>query len=144
MATVIHQPGKQDLPVEIWEAEASFAEKIDAILEGVEKGRVDALAVRLGLGKTEALQLIGLLPSSFSRTKGRLSRQASERVILLEEVARVGEEAFAGDKGAFQEWYRSPNVLLGNQAPLDACKFTVGIQEVQRILARIATADFIA
>jgi putative toxin-antitoxin system antitoxin component (TIGR02293 family) len=130
--------------VEIGEAEPSFSEKIDAILEGVEKGRVDALAVHLGLGKTETLEVIGLLPSSFSRTKGRLNRQASERVVLLEEVARVGEEAFAGDQGAFQDWFRSPNVLLGNQVPKDACKFTVGIQEVQRILARIATADFSA
>ena len=144
MTTVIQQPGKKDLSVDIWEAEASFAEKIGSILEGVEKDRVDALALRLGLSKTETLQVIGLLPSSFSRTKGRLSRQASERVILLEEVACVGNEAFAGDEGAFQDWFRSPNVLLGNQAPRDACKFTVGIQEVQRILARIATADFIA
>ena len=144
MTTAIHQPGEQDLPVEISAAGPSFGEKIDAILKGVEKGRVDALAGRLGLGKTETLEVIGMLPSSFSRTKGRLSRQASERVILLEEVARVGEEAFVGEEGAFQEWFRNPNVLLGNQAPQDACKFTVGIQEVQRILARIATADFIA
>jgi hypothetical protein len=56
----------------------------------------------------------------------------------LEEVAGVGEE------GSYQEWFRSPHTLFDDQAPLDACKFAVGNQEVQRILTRIATPDFIA
>lgn len=144
METVIHQPGGKDIPVHIPEAENSLAERISAILQGVDKGTVDALADQLGLGKTEALKLIGIDPSTYSRSKKRLSRPVSDRVMLLKEIALVGELAFGGDMQAFHEWFRSPNVLLGNSAPMEACQFGIGVQEVQRILARIHTADFIA
>jgi hypothetical protein len=60
------------------------------------------------------------------------------------ELRHLCEETGISVDALASEWFHSPNVLLGNQSPLDACKSKTGRQEVQRILARIATADFVA
>ena len=111
---------------------------------GIEKGEVHQLAEHLGLGKTEVLHVLGMEPSTFSRRRGRLTRIESEKVLLMAAVAAEGLEAFGNDEKAFHRWFRQPNILLDDKTPMDSCRFTFGIREVEKLLARIRTADFIA
>lgn len=117
-------------------------ELVKLLNTGVPTGVVDEIAGGLGLNKGEALELVGLSRSQLSRTGDRLNRQASERALMLREVVEEGMNAFA-DAAAFHAWLRRSNLLLGNLSPVEVCGFAIGIREVQRVLSRIRTADFL-
>lgn len=111
---------------------------------GLDSKDLDSLGRRLGLNKSEALKLVGTNRTQISRKDGRLGAAASEKVLLLQELARDGREAFPDDPEGFFEWLQRGNPLLGGLTPLKACELTLGIYEVRKILHRIRTADFIA
>lgn len=119
-----------------------FPGLVELLSTGVPVSAVDEIAGGLGLNKGEALELVGLSRSQLSRSGDRLGRQASERALMLKEVVQEGMDAFA-DAAAFHAWLRRSNLLLGNLSPVEVCGFAIGIREVQRVLARIRTADFL-
>jgi putative toxin-antitoxin system antitoxin component (TIGR02293 family) len=120
-----------------------FPGLVELLNTGVPTSAVDEIADGLGLGKGEALDLVGMSRSQLSRAGKRLGRQASERILMLRETIQEGMDAFAGDAAAFHAWFRRSNLLLGNLSPLEVCGFAIGIREVQRVLSRIRTADFL-
>lgn len=61
---------------------------------------------------------------------------ASERLLLLEQLARHGESVFE-DAGVFARWLRRPLRVLGSHAPLDLMDTSTGLTLVDTILGRI-------
>ncbi|MCC5807977.1 MAG: DUF2384 domain-containing protein [Opitutales bacterium] len=146
MTVVIHMPDGGELRVEASQEtpETGLAELIRSVEEGVEKSSVDTLAESLGLSKGDVLDLLEIDSSTFSRRRQRLNRHESERVLRLHRLVGEGLKAFDGDKDALKRWFQAPNILLGNMPPLQAARFDFGAREVEKLLARIRTGDFIA
>lgn len=146
MTVVIHKPDGGELRVETPQEThaADLADLIQSVEKGVEKSYVDALAGGLGLSKKEVLDLLEIDASTFSRRRHRLNRHESERVLRLSRLVEEGLKAFDGDREALGRWFQAPNILLGNMPPLQAARFDFGAREVEKILARIRTGDFIA
>lgn len=113
-------------------------ELIDEARSGLTGRRAEDLATRLSLTDKELARLLSLSIRTFHRIglEGKLDAVASERLLLLEQLARHGESVFE-DLGVFARWLRRPLRVLSGHAPLDLMDTSTGLTLVDTILGRI-------
>ncbi|MFC6223294.1 antitoxin Xre-like helix-turn-helix domain-containing protein [Hymenobacter artigasi] len=78
---------------------------------------------------------------AYREGKKRLGPAASEQILKLLALARLGEESF-GALPAFRRWLDKPAYGLDNQPPLALLETSGGIDLVAAEVARIAYGDF--
>ena len=119
--------------------------------------RVSGLAIieqaRLGVATQQVDQLTDLLQVSFKematilqvaertlhrfRSEGHLDQQASERLLLVENLAAHGLLVFDGQSHALADWLRYPLRELKGQTPLQLLTTISGFGLVDDVLTRI-------
>lgn len=114
-----------------------------AMIERSKQGVKNKLleAVQLGSPFTEAewAVLLDMSPRTLQRHKQQtdpLDRSRSERVLLIEQMLRYGQEIF-GDKESFAMWLRASNWPLNGKRPIELLDTATGIQLVYAALVRI-------
>jgi putative toxin-antitoxin system antitoxin component (TIGR02293 family) len=126
---VLHELGLNPAPSEL----------IAAVKAGIDTRVFVDLARRLGVSEAGLAEVAGIAPSTLTRRKrsGTLAPDESEHVLrlaaLLERAAQVFE-----DQAAAADWLRSPNLALGDVAPLTMADTELGAREVDDLLGRIA------
>lgn len=66
-----------------------------------------------------------------------LSFRLSERVLILEDLHRIGLDVFDSDEKSFQNWLKSKIPALDNHVPNDLLTSLLGIDVVKEELLRI-------
>lgn len=119
--------------------------------------RVSGLAIieqaRLGVATQQVDQLTDLLQVSFKematllqvaertlhrfRSEGHLDQQASERLLLVENLAAHGLLVFDGESQPLADWLRYPLRELKGQTPLQLLATISGFGLVDDVLTRI-------
>lgn len=114
-----------------------------AILEQAKQGvttqQVNQLARVLQLSLKEMATLLQIAERTLHRfrSEGRLDTQASERLLLLENLAVHGLLVFDGQTDAFANWLRYPLRELKNQTPLQLLTTISSFGLVDDALTRI-------
>ncbi len=96
------------------------------------------LATTLDLIDKEMAVVLTISIRTYHRLKlnGLLNPVASERLLLLKEIAAYGLEVFE-DQSNFNQWLRLPLRDLGNSSPLNSLDSATGFNRVKTILSRI-------
>jgi putative toxin-antitoxin system antitoxin component (TIGR02293 family) len=130
MAIVIHQP-----PSAVY---APYA-VIDRARQGVLRAEADSVASLVGLTDKEMARILNMSDRNLHRLKPdeRLSRDASERLLLLTNLLRHGLDVFDDDAETVADWLRSPIRELNSQPPLHLLDTTTGFGLVDDVLGRI-------
>lgn len=127
-AGVLHTLGLTNRPHEL----------IKVVKRGLPIQVFRALAEALEVSDAALASLAGISGTTLTRRKrsGQLTPDEGEHVLriatLLERAAQVFEDV--GDAAA---WLKTPNLSLGNVAPLDYADTEVGAREVENLLGRI-------
>jgi putative toxin-antitoxin system antitoxin component (TIGR02293 family) len=114
-------------------------EKIDAIRRGVRARVVDEMVRYLDVPKSVVFNVLHTPQSTahrLIRDNRPLDSAASERVVRIADILRVAEKIFGGRENATR-WLRTPNLALGDAAPLSMLDTEPGATEVRRILSAI-------
>jgi putative toxin-antitoxin system antitoxin component (TIGR02293 family) len=110
----------------------------EAAKSGLPYASLEAVIVKLRLGREEATAVLHLPQRTIARRKKeqRLQADESDRVLRL---ARIGaqETATLGSEEKAARWLRRPNRALGNRTPLEFLDNDIGSRQVEEILARI-------
>jgi len=106
---------------------------------GVLRSEADRVAELVGLSDKELAPLLGLSASYLHRLKPdqRISRDASERLLLLENLLSHALDTFEGKASTVRGWLRSPLLELDQQTPLQTLDTVTGYTLVDRVLGRI-------
>jgi putative toxin-antitoxin system antitoxin component (TIGR02293 family) len=119
----------------------SFNEQdiINRSRQGILRTEADRVAALVGLTDKEMAAAIGMSPSYLHRLKGdqRISQDASERLLLLENLLRHGLDTFDGRAATVLFWLRTPLRELNQQTPLQTLDTVTGYTLVDRVLGRI-------
>lgn len=112
---------------------------IDKARQGVLRSEADSVAGLAGLTDLEMARMLNMSDRNLHRIKPheRLSRDASERLLLLTNLLRHGLDVFDDDAETFADWLRSPIRELNNQSPLNLLDTTTGFGLVDDVLGRI-------
>lgn len=112
---------------------------IEQAQQGVSTPQVDQLSTLLGLSLKQLAAILQLAERTLHRfrSEGRLDAQASERLLLLENLAAHGLQVFDGRTEALQAWLRHPLRELKHQAPVDLLTTISGFTLVDDVLTRI-------
>ena len=112
---------------------------IERAREGVGTQRVDQLAQLLAVSLKEMAGLLQIAERTLYRfrSEGRLDEQASERLLLLENLAAHGLPVFDDRADAFANWLHHPLRELQNQPPLYWLTTISGFSLVDDVLTRI-------
>lgn len=112
---------------------------IEEARRGVSTQRIDQLAQLLGLTLKEMAVLLQIAERTLHRFRreGRLNEYASERLLLLENLAAHGLMVFDGRADAVSDWIRHPLRELNGQAPLSLLSTISGFGLVDDVLTRI-------
>jgi putative toxin-antitoxin system antitoxin component (TIGR02293 family) len=119
-----------------------------AIIEQAEKGvstsRVDQAARFLGLSLKEMALILQIAESTLHRLRreGRLDTQASERLLLLENLAAHGLQVFDNQADDLADWLKHPLRELKHKAPLELLHTISGFTLVDDVLTRIEHGIF--
>lgn len=107
--------------------------------QGVLRAEVDRVAKRIGLTDKEMAMALGLSASYLHRLKvdQRLSQDASERLLLLENILHHALDTFDGRALTVLGWLRAPIRELEHQTPLQTLDTVTGYTLVDRVLGRI-------
>lgn len=107
--------------------------------QGVVRAEVDRVAKLVGLTDKEMAAALGLSVSYLYRLKTdqRISQDASERLLLLENVLQHALDTFDGRASTVLGWLRSPLRELEYQTPLQILDTVTGYTLVERVLGRI-------
>ncbi len=114
-----------------------------AIIEGARQGvstqRVDQLSQLLGLSLKEMAALLQIAERTLHRfrSEGRLDQQASERLLLLDNLAAHGLQVFDDRADALANWLRYPLRELQSQTPFQLLTTISGFSLVDDVLTRI-------
>jgi putative toxin-antitoxin system antitoxin component (TIGR02293 family) len=113
----------------------TLADLDGAVSRGLEKRSVVRLVSRLTLTDREARALRDqVIPlATWKRTRGRLSRQASERTERLARVTAQAEYVW-DDKKLAREWMNKPHPELDGRTPVAAAATELGARSVEYIL----------
>lgn len=110
----------------------------EAAKSGLPYASLEAVIVKLRLGREEAAAVLHLPQRTIARRKKeqRLQADESDRVLRL---ARIGAQASAtlGNEEKATRWLRRPNRALGNRTPLELLDNDIGSRQVEEILARM-------
>jgi len=116
-------------------------EKIEAIRRGVRARVVDEMVRYLDVPKSVVFNVLHTPQSTahrLIRDNRPLDSAASERVVRIADILRVAEKIFGGRENATR-WLRTPNLALGDAAPLSMLDTEPGATEVRRILSAISS-----
>ncbi len=111
---------------------------IDKSRQGVPRLEVDQVAGLVGLTDKEVARILNVSDRNLHRLKPdeRLSRDASQRLLLLTNLLRHGLDVF-DDAETLADWLRSPIRELNSQSPLYLLDTTTGFGLVDDVLGRI-------
>jgi len=117
----------------------SEQEIISRSRQGVLRAEADRVARLVGLTDKEVAAALGLSASYLHRLKidTRISQDASERLLLLDNLVQHALDTFEGRTATVAGWLRSPLRELGFQTPLQTLDTVTGYTLVDRILGRI-------
>lgn len=122
-------------------AARSFTEQeiIARSRQGVLRAEADRVAALIGLTDKEMAAALGLSASYLHRLKTdqRISREASERLSLLENLVEHALDTFDGRVATGLNWLRTPLRELDHQTPLQSLDTVTGYTLVDRVLGRI-------
>lgn len=112
---------------------------IEQARQGVETEHVDQVASLIGVSLKEMAAVLQVAERTLHRfrNEGRLDTQASERLLLLENVAAHGLLVFDGLANVFADWLRHPLRELKHQSPLQLLTTISGFNLVDDVLTRI-------
>ena len=112
---------------------------IDKSRQGVLRSEADSVAGLAKLTDIEMARMLNMSDRNLHRIKPgeRLSRDASERLLLLTNLLRHGLEVFDDDAETLADWLRSPIRELNSQSPLNLLDTTTGFGLVDDVLGRI-------
>ncbi|MEZ0542419.1 type II RES/Xre toxin-antitoxin system antitoxin [Fibrella arboris] len=112
---------------------------IERARQGVNTQRVDQLSQLLGLSLKEMAALLQIAERTLHRfrSEGRLDQQASERLLLLDNLAAHGLQVFDDRADALANWLRYPLRELQNQPPFQLLTTISGFGLVDDVLTRI-------
>lgn len=135
MATVLPQLPPYSRPT----APFSDREIILRSRQGVLRAEVDRVAALIGLTDKEMAAALGLSASYLHRLKTdqRISQDASERLLLLENLLQHALDTFEGRAPTVLGWLRVPLRELDYQTPWQTLDTVTGYQLVDRVLGRI-------
>ncbi|GAA4413960.1 DUF2384 domain-containing protein [Nibrella viscosa] len=107
--------------------------------QGVLRAEADRVAQLVGLTDKELAAALGLSTSYLHRLKTdqRISQDASERLLLLENLLQHALDTFEGRPATVVNWLRTPLRELDNQTPLQTLDTVTGYTLVDRVLGRI-------
>lgn len=107
--------------------------------EGVLRAEADRVASLVGLTDKELATTLGLSASYLHRLKvsQRISQDASERLLLLENLLLHALDTFDGRASTVLNWMRSPLRELDYQTPIQVLDTVTGYRLVERVLGRI-------
>lgn len=107
--------------------------------QGVLRAEADRVAALVGLTDKELAAALGLSASYLHRLKvdQRISQDASERLLLLENLLLHALDTFEQRSKTVLGWLRSPLRELDSQTPLQALDTVTGYTLVDRVLGRI-------
>jgi putative toxin-antitoxin system antitoxin component (TIGR02293 family) len=112
---------------------------IEQARQGVSTRQVDQLTQLLQISFKEMATLLQLAERTLHRfrSEGHLDQQASERLLLLENLTAHGLLVFDGRADALADWLRHPLRELKNQPPLSLLTTISGFGLVDDVLTRI-------
>ncbi|MBO0952866.1 type II RES/Xre toxin-antitoxin system antitoxin [Fibrella forsythiae] len=112
---------------------------IEQARQGVTTQQVDQLTKLLQVSFKEMAALLQLAERTLHRfrSEGQLDQQASERLLLLENLTAHGLLVFDGRSDALADWLRYPLRELGKQPPLALLATISGFGLVDDVLTRI-------
>jgi putative toxin-antitoxin system antitoxin component (TIGR02293 family) len=112
---------------------------IEQARQGVPTHKVDQLAQLLSITFKELATLLQVAERTLHRFRreGQLDKQASERLLLLENLAAHGLLVFDGQAEVLADWLRYPLRELKGQAPLQLLATISGFSLVDDVLTRI-------
>jgi len=112
---------------------------IEQAQQGVSTQQVDQLATLLGISLKEMAVILQVAERTLHRfrSEGRLDSQASERLLLLENLSAHGLDVFDGRADALANWLRYPLRELKQQSPLELLHTISGFGLVDDVLTRI-------
>ena len=107
--------------------------------QGVLRSEADRVAQLVGLADKEVAAALGLSASYLHRQKNdqRISQDASERLLLLENLLYHALDTFDQRTATVLGWLRTPLRELDNQTPLQTLDTVTGYTLVDRVLGRI-------
>ena len=107
--------------------------------QGVLRAQADRVAELVGLTDKELAMALGLSASYLHRLKvdQRISQDASERLLLLENLLLHTLDTFEGRAATALNWMRSSLRELDDQTPLQTLDTVTGYTLVERVLGRI-------
>ena len=107
--------------------------------QGVLRAEADRVAALVGLTDKEMATALGLSASYLHRLKTDkcISQDASERLLLLENLLQHALDTFEGKAATVLGWLRAPLRELDHQTPWQTLDTVTGYQLVDRVLGRI-------
>lgn len=107
--------------------------------QGVLRAEADRVAGLVKLADKELAVTLGLSTSYLHRLQPqqRMSQEASERLLLLENLLQHGLDTFEGRAHTVLNWLRTPLAELDDQTPLQTLDTVTGFTLVDRVLGRL-------
>ncbi|MGA0555434.1 type II toxin-antitoxin system Xre/ParS family antitoxin [Larkinella sp. VNQ87] len=107
--------------------------------QGVLRFEADQVADLAGLTDKEMARILNMSDRNLHRLKPneRMSRDASERLLLLTNLLRHELDVFDEDAETLAEWLRSPIRELNSQSPIQLLDTATGFGLVNDVLGRI-------
>lgn len=111
-------------------------QRLELILEGFPASWVDEAKAAFGLSSRLMEVLFNASISTLERRRKDdkpLGPVASERLDRIAVVATQAADVFE-DRDKAATWMATPNVALGNKAPIELCEMEIGARQVRRVL----------
>ena len=114
-------------------------EVIQQVRSGVQRGKADEVARKIGLTDKELAPILNLSERTLHRLRPDtlLDNNSSERLLLLEQLLSHGLDVFDGRAEVLGRWLRNPLSELHQQSPLTLLDTTTGFGMVHNVLGRI-------
>ena len=127
-----------ELFIETESVDNSF-ELVKQARAGVDRGKVDEVARIVGLTDKEMARILNLSERTLHRLRpdARLDSNASERLLLLENLIHHGLTVFDNRSDVLGRWLHIPLAELRRQAPVALLDTTIGFGMVHTVLGRI-------
>jgi putative toxin-antitoxin system antitoxin component (TIGR02293 family) len=112
---------------------------IEQARQGLLRAAANTVATTVSLTDIELARILNMSVRNLHRIKPdeRLSRDASERLLLLANLLQHGLSVFDADAETLTDWLRSPIRELGSQSPLHLLDTATGFGLVDDVLGRI-------